>query len=70
MNSLMGKKKVFIFPSNSCEQDLKHTFGSLFFNTITTIRDNLSALNAKTHVDVVRVDTNFKSIPVYCFTSA
>lgn len=67
MNLLMGKKKVFIFFLNSCEQDFKYIFGSLFFNIIIIIRDNFFVLNVKIYVDVVRVDINFKSIFVYCF---
>lgn len=68
--SLMGKQNAPIFPSNSCEQDLANTFGDFFLNKITTIRDHLSALNAKTHVDVLRADTKFKGKPLNCFKSA
>lgn len=70
-NLLMGKQNAPIFPSNRCERDLVNTSGDFlsFLDKIITIRNHLSVLNTKTHVDVLIADTKFKGKPLDYFTS-
>jgi len=68
---LMGHKSEVILPSCPSDRDLANRFGDFFVNKITTIRDNISALNNTTNDNIVMTaDIKFDGQPMTNFTPA
>jgi len=68
---LMGHKSEVVLPSCPSDRDLANRFGDCFVNKITTIRDNISALNNTTNDNIVMTaDIKFDGQPMTTFTPA